>query len=185
MDQLHLAPLIFFFLHLLSRAVQKEALIEQFAVFLQKLDISHHMNNISVLMPDAVFHTDAVAFFFQRTDVFPEFNPVFFHNRACHHVKSVRKQLLLRFIPQNLQGSLIDAENTASVQRMRHYAAVHGSKDHLQHPVFLHQFLFVGALLCNINSDPHCPHHASVKVVQRRLVGGKQPCAASGHDGFL
>ena len=72
LDQLLVAALraeLFFLLPLLlGGAVQEEALIEQFSVFLNQLDIAHYVENVPVGVPDPVHHADAVPRVFQGFD---------------------------------------------------------------------------------------------------------------------
>ena len=62
------AELFFLLPLLLGGAVQEEALIEQFAVFLNQLDIAHYVENVPVGVPDPVLHADAVPRVFQGFD---------------------------------------------------------------------------------------------------------------------
>ena len=59
---------LFLLIEPLRSAVQKETLVEQFAIFFNQLDIAHNVQQISVVMLHAVCDIDAVSNFLKGLD---------------------------------------------------------------------------------------------------------------------
>ena len=136
-------------------------------------------------MLDAVFDIGSISQIFQGLDLLPQFELVPGENRRGNHVKPVLLQRLPGRVAQNLQRSPVDADDMAPVQGMTHNPAVHGGKDRLKRLIFADQFLGIDVLLRHVERDAHRPHHAAVQIVQRRLIGGKDPLFPSRLDDLL
>ena len=165
---------------LLGGAVQKEALVSQVPVLPYELDVAHDIEQLFAFVAEAVFHADAVAFFLQRQDSLSE--PIFIlvHHGGGDHVEAVIHQFFRGIISQDVQGGLVDADDSGSVQGMAHHAAFQSGENRLQGLVLLGDFLFIGTLLGHIDCHAHRAHDAAVQIVQGGFVGGKQLHAVAG-----
>ena len=92
---------------------------------------------------------------------------VIFRYGICYHFKTFGLNLFQGFIAQNFQRSLIYADNLVAVQAMTYYAAVHGGKQVFQLLGFLQQRLFIGLLLCDVNSHANSAHNTAVNIIKR------------------
>ena len=96
-------------LDLLTRTVQKEPLIKQLPIFLEKLDITHYMQDLPSSVLHAVLNADAVSRLLKPGHAFPKLTLIFVYNRIGNHVKPFRHQFLLRLVSQNLQCRPVNA----------------------------------------------------------------------------
>ncbi len=170
---------------LLGGTVQEKALVEQLAVFLHELHIAHHVEEVPVVMPDPVFHADAVPHVNQGLDAAQQLLPVLLHHGGGDGVEAVLGEFLLGLIAQNGQSGPVDAENAGPVQAVAQNAAVHGGKEGFQGLVFPAQLLLIGPLLCHVNAHAHSAHDAAVQVVQGGLVGGQKPGSPASLNGLF
>ncbi len=123
------------------------------------------MQDISIGMPHAVFHADAVPLVFQRTDGLTQLLLVFVYHGFGHHVEARLHQLFLGFIAQYVQRGFVDAENLGAVDGMAQHAAIQGGEDVFHHLIFGDNFLLIGSLLGDVDGYAHSAHDAAVQVV--------------------
>ena len=143
------------------------------------------MENITVRMPYAVLCADAVSGFFQGSDLILKFFPVLVQYGWGHQVKSVLQHSFGGRVSQNIQGGGVDADQTRTVQRMTHNAAVHRGKECFQRLIFADEFPGISAFLRHIDSDAHRSHDTPVQIVQGGFVGGEGAQPLAGLYGFF
>ena len=180
-----LVPFAALLLVLLVGVVQQEALVHELAVLLYQLGAPEHVQDLAVLVMHAVFEAHAIARLLERGELLAQHLLVGIDDRVGNHVESVREQVLLGFVPENVERGLVDADDACAVERVREHAAVHGREHVLERLVLLEQVALVGALLRHVDCDAHGAHDAAVEVVQRRLVGRQKLRAAAALDDLL
>ena len=129
MDQLQLAFFTFlplgFLVKPLRRTVKEEALVEQFPVFLHELDISHDVQQISIVVLHAVCDIDAVTHILQGQDAPAEVIAVLCGNGRSDHVKTGIDKVFLGLIAEDLECGAVHAEDPGAVDRVAQDTAVH------------------------------------------------------------
>ena len=183
--QFPLASLVLLLLLFLGSTVQEEPLVIQLPVLFHQLHIAHDMQDIPAFVPHPVFDADAVPLIFQMRYFFLEIFPVFLQHGGGYQLKSALHQLFHIVKSQDLQGGPVNADNFLSIQRMTDHAAVDDIENRLQRTALLNQLLFIGALLGHVYGNSHGSHHASVNIVQRRLICSQRPHSLPGFDHLL